>query len=280
MAVPLQDEGNPIGFLVMLDEAPGVFDAAMLQALAAFAAQAEVALHNARLYQEVQLGRARLQALSRRLVQVQENERRYVARELHDEAGQALTLVRLELAQLERLAGNTDAVIHKVTEIRRINDEVMENLHRLALDLRPGSLDQLGLLTALATHMERLDGQNGVGVHFQVSGFECSDRLPAVVETTLYRLAHEAVTNALRHARPSQVNLHLALNQAAVRLVVEDDGIGFEPAAVAFDSHLGVLGMRERCELLGGALQVVSAPGIGTRIVGELPLVDSNPGRG
>jgi PAS domain S-box-containing protein len=271
LGVPLTVEGTVIG-LCGLDKAePGFFTQSHLQLVEALVSQGAVAVQNAWLFEQVRAGRERLTTLSQRLVQVQDAERAYIARELHDEAGQSLTALLVGLRLLKNEADEPVAVSAGVDELSHMVEQVLEELHRLAVDLRPASLDHLGLVAALRHHLDAVGRKHGLAVGFEVSGFD-SRRLPQGVETNLYRIMQEALTNIIRHAQASRMDVTLVWRDERVTLMVSDDGAGFDLAvALAQDGRLGLFGMRERAEMLGGHLTVESAPGCGTTIAVEIP---------
>jgi two-component system sensor histidine kinase UhpB len=207
-----------------------------------------------------------------RVLQAQERERQRVARELHDQTGQALTheIISLDLL-LERTSD--PSVRQQLEAVKRTLEETLEEVHRMSQDLRPSVLDDLGLVPALRTLARQ---RSGPRVLLRVDGLK--DRLPPPIETALYRIAQEALTNANKYARASQVEIDLSsLNGSGVRLSVRDDGIGFDPARVPETEErgragLGLFGMRERATLLRGTLEVNSAPARGTEVVAQLPL--------
>jgi signal transduction histidine kinase len=211
------------------------------------------------------------------LVEVQESERRYVARELHDEAGQALTSLMVGLRLLERDAQRSEAVVAGVAELKRMVDSVLENLHRLAMDLRPASLDHLGLVAALRQYAEAVSDQHSLVVQFETVGFH--DRLPSDVESSIYRMVQEALTNVIRHARATRVDVLLEQRDNKLVVIVEDNGVGFNPTAVMQNGRLGLFGVRERAEMLGGRLVLESAAGAGTTLLVEVPYGDSDSHR-
>lgn len=240
---------------------------------------AAVVRDNAILREQAQRARARLLTLSRRLVEAQERERRHIARELHDEAGQALASLRFGLRQLEREAAEGSSVTARVNELLRTTDAVIDGLHRLAMHLRPASLDHLGLDAALRQYAQTTAATFGLDVRFKARGFP-EERLPPKVETALFRVVQEAVTNAVRHASASRVDVLLDHRGDRVQAMVEDDGVGFDPDRVQDGEHFGLLGLRERAEGLGGSMTVESAPGAGTTVVVEVASADPNPDRG
>ncbi len=203
-----------------------------------------------------------------RVVSAQEAERRRLARELHDETGQALTSILLGLRAVEEAQGEKE--LHEaIAEVRDLVRSTLQDVRRLAVELRPTALDDFGLVPAL----ERLTGsfaeQTGISVDFQTS--LAAGRLPTEIETALYRIVQESLTNIVKHARAGSVSVVLARKEDSVSVVVEDDGVGFEPGR-ARDGGLGLLGIRERVALLGGRLAIESRPGAGTTFVAEVPL--------
>jgi len=227
----------------------------------------------------VRSGREQLQALSRRLVAVQEAERRHISRELHDETGQALSSLLLGLSLLEREADDPEAIVARAIELEEMVDRMLENLHRMAMNLRPASLDHLGLVAALDQYCETFGQQYGLDVQFETVGLEMGKRLLPEVETALYRIVQEALTNVIRHAQARHVDVLLEQRGDHVVTIVEDDGVGFDTREVAQSGRLGVFGMHERAEMLGGNMMVESAPGSGTTVFVEVPYADQDPHR-
>jgi signal transduction histidine kinase len=275
LGVPIAAGENVLGFCALYKRATNFFMPQHLAAAEALVGQAAMAVQNAWLFQQVQSGHERLQSLSRRLVEIQESERLYIARELHDEAGQALASLRLGLGQLEKNINEPQAFIATIQQLRQVANGVQENLHRLAMDLRPAALDYLGLVAALDALVDKLLVQYGLQVQFKTVDW-ADERLDAHVEIALYRIAQEALSNVVRHAQATHVDILLERNGKWIMLMVEDDGIGFEQDKAAPREQLGILGMRERCEMLGGMLTVESAPHVGTTVVAEVPRVNPN----
>src|SRR6266702_2998128 len=219
----------------------------------------------------------RLQALSARLLQVEETERRRVARELHDGVGQLLTAVKLRLAGLNpSLADYAPRRSECVAAI----DEALEQVRRMSRDLRPSQLDDLGLVAALRSHLDRQAGGAGFKPNFMHEGVP--PRLAPEIETTCFRIAQEALTNIARHAQASEVWVTLAGTEAELRLEVRDNGRGFDVAAARLDAaagrSMGLLSMEERATLAGGRLALDSAPGRETRLSLALPLIRAGAG--
>jgi len=278
MGVPLFARGDVAGLFSLSKREPGYFNDEHVRVAEAMSSQASVAVENAVLFEQMQASAVRMQSLSRRLVEVQESERRHIARELHDEAGQALVSLRYGLRLLEREIDEGGSVTERVAELVQRTDTVIDSLHRLAADLRPASLDHLGLEAALRQYSRSAGSELGLAVRFKARGFT-GERLPAVVETDLYRVVQEAMTNVVRHARATRVDVLVERRGGRVMVMVEDDGVGFEPDQVQRGDHFGLLGIRERAEALGGTLTVESAPGAGTTVVVEVPSADPHPDR-
>lgn len=213
-----------------------------------------------------------LKALSSRLVEMQEMERRHIARELHDQIGQSLTGIRMLLGmlpdQLPKNAGNT------IGEIQTVIDDMMNRVKDLCLELRPSTLDDLGLLPTLLRHFQTYKTQTNVKVHFKQKGLE--KRFDPGVETAVFRIVQEGLTNVARHAKVREVDVRIVATKHKVRIQIDDGGRGFAREAVyASGTASGIVGMQERAALLGGHLSVESAPGIGTRLAAEIPLKTS-----
>jgi two-component system sensor histidine kinase UhpB len=216
-----------------------------------------------------------LRRLSRQVLEAQETERRRIARELHDEIGQALTGVKMLLETAERLAGTTGArtAEHRrgAADARHAIDDALTRVRELSLDLRPGMLDSLGLLPTLLWRFETYTRQTGIEVEFHHTGLD--RRFAPEVETGAYRMVQEALTNVARHAAVPVVRVQLMTTDESLRIYVVDEGTGFDAEeAVASCLSTGLAGMRERATLLQGTCTISSAPGAGTTIEVELPL--------
>lgn len=201
-----------------------------------------------------------LEALSRRLVEVQEAERRALARELHDEVGQMLAGLKLHWEDQRSLTPEkAQALLGDV--LRRVRD--------LSMDLRPPMLDEMGLVPTLLWHFERYHTQTGVQVEF--TNHRPADRFAPDVETAAFRIVQEALANVARHAHVQDASVILTVHPDRLELRVEDRGVGFRPDLTRAEASGGLTGMRERARLLGGRLRVESAPGEGTRVTADLP---------
>jgi signal transduction histidine kinase len=202
----------------------------------------------------------------RRVVEAQELERKRLARELHDETGQALTSILLGLKPLEE--ATSGEARQAVAEVRERVVTTLQDVRRLAVELRPSALDDLGLVPAV-DRLARSFGESGVEV--DVEAQIGAERLPATVETTLYRIVQEALTNVAKHAEACRLSVTLLRKPGSVVVIVEDDGKGFDPGATGADG-LGLTGMRERLALVGGTLKIETSAGAGTTIAAEVPV--------
>jgi PAS domain S-box-containing protein len=215
----------------------------------------------------------RLKFLSRRLMEVQEAERRNIALELHDEIGQVLTGLKLTLEMSARLPPHEAS--GGLAEARMLVNELMARVRKLSLDLRPAMLDDLGLLPALLWHIEHYTAQTHVRVNFRHSGLE-KRRFGPEVETAAYRLVQEALTNIARHANVDEATVRLSTHQRTLVIEIEDRGKGFDEESVLSTRETsGLAGMRERAVLLDGSFTIKSQPGAGTRLTAELSLADT-----
>lgn len=216
--------------------------------------------------------REQLQALSRRLLEAQEAERRAIARELHDDFGQVLSAVRLQLQTVKRR--HTCNCEEHLAESVALVDQAIERVRSLALELRPSILDDLGLVSALRWLLKRQAERAGFESAFEVRALH--GRLPSAVETCCFRVAQEALTNIARHAKTSHVKVELREDAAEIEIVVRDDGRGFDVRAAseraARGESLGLLSMRERVSLAGGRMELESTPGRGTTLRARFPI--------
>ena len=212
--------------------------------------------------------------LLHRLVSAQEDERRRIARDLHDHFGQQLTTLRLALERCQQNRGSSDAGGDEVARALALTQQIGSDLDFLAWELRPAALDELGLAAALPRFVTEWSAHVGIPAEFRFGGFE-NGQIPRDAEVAFYRVAQEALNNISKHAHASRADVVLAVNDGEVVLVIEDDGVGFDAVGDGFRANgLGLAGMRERAALAGATLQVESAPGKGTSIYLRRP-VDS-----
>jgi PAS domain S-box-containing protein len=246
------------------------FTNADLEFLEQIAAEVAIAIHQTTLFEEVQEGQRRLQVLSHRLIDAQEAERKRLARELHDQIGQALTAVQISLQTLQSSTRGSSAKF--LEDSLAIIDEALEQVHDLSLDLRPSLLDDLGLVAALRWYVGRVASRAGL-----VHGFKADDldtRLAPEVETACFRIAQEALTNVLRHASATNVSVEITSGNSDLRLLVRDDGVGFDVrtalSRTGLSASLGLQGMQERAAAIGGSVDIESKLRRGTRVQATL----------
>jgi signal transduction histidine kinase len=271
LAVPIVIGNDVEGLLYVDNAAPRGFGEHDETVLTALAVHAAVAIQNAWLFEHARAANDRLAVLSRRLIEVEEDERRHLARELHDGLGQELAVLGLELAQLA--PGSDRRQAEALESSLRIVDRLMEHVRNRSLDLHPSVLDDLGLVAALDWYVERQ--ARGSGVRAVVAATPPNLRWPAAIETVCFRVAQEALRNAIKHGRPRRVRVELRESRARLILSVRDDGAGFDVAHARRNASqgrsLGVLAMQERVQLAGGELRIESSPGGGTLVQASFP---------
>jgi len=275
MAMPLSARGQIIGSLVfctLYDALPFTpRDAALAQAIAN---QLSVAIDNATLYDQVQQSGKLRGELLHRIVSAQEAERQRIARELHDGTGQTLTALGLGLAAAaDRVEADPPAVRRQLLDMKQMNAQVLQEVHNVIADLRPSILDNLGLIPALRGHISVFEQRTGIAAQLLVRGK--SARLRPEVETTIFRIVQESLTNVIRHAQARTVAVHLIFEGSDVHLSVWDDGRGFDVdealAGAGGRAAWGLLGIQERAALIGGTAAIVSRPGEGTTVTIFIP---------
>jgi signal transduction histidine kinase len=259
--VPLLVRGRAIGVLAAHDKLGGDvrFADADVRLAETFATRAALA---------VDLSERIAQDSLRRVVETQELERRRLARELHDETGQALASILLGLKALDEKTDDA-AARTSIEELRELVVATLQDVRRLAVELRPSALDDFGLVAALERLADSFAEQSGISVDFQAA--LADERLPDEAETALYRIVQESLTNVVKHAQARRVSILLTRKDGAVKAVVEDDGRGFDPERIREDGF-GLVGMRERLALLGGRLEIESASDAGTTVAAEVPV--------
>ena len=230
--------------------------------------------HGMKALEESEVLKEKLRGLSRQILAVQEEERKKISRELHDVIAQALLGINVRLATLKSEAGiNTKGLGRNITLTQKIVTKSANIVHQFARELRPAALDDLGLIPALQSFMKSFTTRTGVRTH--LSAFEGIEKLNAVKRTVLYRVAQEALTNVARHAHASRVEVSIRKEPKFVRMEVSDDGKSFETQPVLrsrASKRLGLLGMSERVEMVGGSFEIESAPGKGTKIIARIPV--------
>jgi signal transduction histidine kinase len=272
--LPLLYGTQSIGRLKLISGQEGFFTPDREVLLHSFANLAVVTIQNSWLLEKVRRGNEQLHALSQRLMRAQEEERLHLSRELHDESGQLLAALMVELGLLEREdAANGKQTKSHIARLRKLVNEIQDNLHQLAVNLRPASLDHLGLVSALEQYVAEFSRQYDIPVNFESIGIQ-GKRLGGDIETALFRIVQESLTNVVLHAQAHQVDILINRKKDQLVAVIEDDGVGFVPSPPGLEDHLGLFGMRERVEMLGGRLTLESSPGKGTTVRVEVPCND------
>jgi signal transduction histidine kinase len=278
VAIPLLSRNQLVGVLAAYASQPSSFSSNDVATLMSLASQAAVAIQNAQLFAELEAQHQALHQVSLRLVNAQEEERRRISRELHDELGQALTALKINLDVARRLlpVDASSKLRQSIHEASSLAVQTLETARNLSLELHPAMLDDLGLVSALRWEVDRYEQRTGQSVHFKADVDEVV--LRSELEITIYRIVTEALTNVARHARADVVSVSLGIADHQVVIEIEDNGVGFDAtkwfSSPAERQSLGLVGMRERAELLGGQLEVISAPGCGTKIWVQLPIGD------
>jgi signal transduction histidine kinase len=234
-----------------------------------------------RLYAELKDRDARRADLVKKLLSAQEDERRRIARELHDETCQTVAALAVGLDTVRR-AGSPEVASAKLEDARALASRTLDGLHRVIFDLRPSVLDDLGLASAVRWWVARHLTPAGITAHVEIENLD--NRLPPTIEIPVFRAIQEALTNVVRHSRAKTVLVQMSRGPGGLAVDVEDDGRGFTPAEVATPSEsgqgLGLLGMRERVEILGGTLTLDSSPGAGTHVSFTVPVPQEEASRG
>ena len=278
MGIPLRLHGKYIGILTVDNTQEAAYSELEANLAQAFANQAAVAIENARLFEQVRVGRERLQILSQQLLNVQENERRRIALELHDQIGQTLTAVKINLQTAQRKPEAT-AFEESLEQSILIVERALSQVRNLSLTLRPSMLDDLGLVAALRWYLDRQAQRSGFDVEFFADEFDV--RPDPKVETACFRVAQEAITNIMRHAEAQRIKVQIRNLETELQMTIDDDGRGFDVPA-AFEramqgESLGLLGMQERVQLLGGKLDINTESGRGTLLRARFPIVPTKP---
>lgn len=280
LVAPIQSRNRTLGTISLMQKEPGAFSADHERLLTILAAQAGMAIENAQLFDSqrrartvAELQRERLRELTKRIVTAQEEERLRISRELHDEAGQALTSLKISLDLIRSaLTPDQAALALRLADVAGLADETMETLRTLAHDLRPPGLDTFGLNVALEGLCYDFSMRTGIPVAYR--GTELPELTPTVA-LSMYRLVQEALTNVAKHADASHAQVAVTRDEGHLALLVADDGRGFLVEEVSDPRQrggIGLVSMHERTELLGGKLSIDASPGQGTRLVVRIPL--------
>lgn len=274
VSVPLMTKSRIVGQLNVSFSEPGQADQIDIDLLKTVSPPLAVAIESARLWEAVQEKEKLQKELLKKLVTAQEEERRRISRELHDEFGQEMTSMLVRLQVLEKM--DRDERAGEVIEgLKHSVSQLLGSIHDLALELRPTALDDLGLVPALSQYAKTCPANLGITVDFEEVGIG-GQRLPREIETTLYRTIQESLTNVARHARVKKASVLLRRNERSIIAIIEDNGVGFDKDDInggqAKRRRLGLYGMEERVALIGGAFTIESRPGSGTTIHIEIPV--------
>ncbi len=278
LSIPLQVRGQTIGAMNFCGDHQALFSEEGVHLLNLLATLAALAIENAYMYQEADAkARLRRQLLARE-IKVQEEERRRIARELHDEAGQSLTGLIMTLDTIDQaLATNgrqhiDELLLDYLSEARQIASSTLQEIRRVIFDLRPTLLDDLGLAAAIDWYAKTALAKANIEAVVKADGL--NDRLPLKVEIALYRIVQEAVANVIKHSYARRCTLTLTSAKGAVELVIADNGRGFDPGKISWagEEHLGIVGMQERVCSLDGQFTIHSRPQEGTRVHIRIPL--------
>jgi signal transduction histidine kinase len=276
LSVPLLAKGDVQGILDLFSLDPTGFSQDQIAFFTTIGQEVGVVIQNARLFEQVRSGRERLRLLSQQILDIQEDERRHIARDLHDQIGQALTALKVNLQAIQRTSNSNGTYNASFEESLNIIDRTIQQVRNLSLELRPSLLDDLGVVAAIRWYVDRQAQRAGFKWDFVAEPPEM--RLKSDLETTCFRLVQEAITNVVRHAQASMVQIELRQLENEMELVIRDDGVGFDVrearARSANDPSLGLIGMEERVQLIGGRIEITSSSseGVGTEIRAHLPL--------
>lgn len=276
--VPLIVANTPIGSLNVASGFDDAFSAEHIEIAREVANSVAVAIHNARLRSIISGHGRDLQHLSSRLIRVQEDERKRISYELHDEIGQVLTAVSFNLAAIEKGCEDNPSieVAEKLEDTKSLVDQLTTQVRSLSLELRPTMLQDLGLIPTVRWYVNTFTERRGITVHLNTSNM--NDRYPEDVETTLYRIVQEALTNVSRHADASQVILCVERRDSVIRASIDDDGMGFQPETILSSANIGkgvgLVAIRERVMAHNGRFSIESALGQGTHLEVEIPIGD------
>ncbi|MBK8901622.1 MAG: GAF domain-containing protein [Anaerolineaceae bacterium] len=280
LVVPIESRLRRIGTISVQSTAPGVFTADDERLLTVLGVQAGMAIENGRLFavqrrarERAERQRERMRHMARRVVEAQEEERVRIARELHDESGQSLTSLKISLDLIRSMIpAEMIEVQQSLNDVLELTNQTISNLRLLSHNLRPPGLDVYGLDAALEGLCQDFQAHTAVQVHYH--GAEVRDDLPDLAALALYRFAQEALTNAIKHASASQIDVHLWQDSDTITVTVTDNGIGFLPPnlEVSLPSKgSGLVGMVERLEMTNGRLTIDSSPGKGSRLTAVVP---------
>jgi PAS domain S-box-containing protein len=275
ICTPLMAQGELFGSVQLVAPTLEMFDSIYLPTLREVLDSLAIGVRQARLLDQVRAGREQLRELSRRLVAAQELERRQLARELHDQIGQNLAVLNMNLANTRNQLSHESRlrVDARLAEAVQLVDQTIEQIRNVMAELRPAILDDFGLVAALRWYARHFARHTDLVVLLEIEEPRSAPRLPAEIETALFRVAQEALTNVIKHAGATLATVNLTMLDQTIRLAITDDGVGFNSSAARRPrqrSSLGLMTMQERMAAVDGRLAIDSAPGQGTRIIAEV----------
>ena len=269
LGIPLVAGGNVIGIFELGRMQPAEFSQDQVRIIDGIASQAAVAIQNAEHYEQVRVSREQLKMLAGKFVEVQERERRLIARDLQEDFAQTIAAALMQVRFLEDKTDRAEIVRSGLEDIDQKLELIFKDLRKMAVDLRPSSLDTIGLKSAISQYLNKLQGDHCPNIYIDI--LDLSQRLPERTETILYRITQEALSNVVHHAQASRINVSLIRQDTNLALIVEDDGVGFNPENIDQTACLGLIDMRERAEMIGGKLDIESSEGKGTIIQVTIP---------
>ena len=271
-SVPLVAMDHAVGILNLVVPPGRTLDQDDLDVLESVGHELAIAIQRARLFDQVRGQEHTRRELLQRLLVTQEEQQRRIAQELHDHAGQTITALIIQLSQLATKTADTDSALSaKLDHLHTLAQQSLDELRKLVYELRPTILDDLGLLPAVRSYIDTYVRPSGLAVEFVAP--DRGDRVPQDVETVAFRIIQEASTNAMRHAAADKLEIRIDVKGELLLVMVRDNGQGFDAEQADVGRHsLGLYGMRERAQLVGGTLQVLSMHGAGTTVLARLPV--------
>ncbi|MBC7229967.1 MAG: GAF domain-containing sensor histidine kinase [Actinobacteria bacterium] len=279
--VPLNTTGTPRGLLYLEGDARGGgLGEREMETLASYAETVSMALENTQLYREVMAKRRVMDHLMARVNTAHEEERARIARELHDSVAQSLLKIIYAAGfALDFIKEDPQLAVDEIEEVQQRAKDCLRELREIMANLRPTSLDILGLKETIQRYAEQFEEEYAISTSVDLKGLES---IPTAAELPIFRILQEQLTNVRKHSRASTVRIRTEASGGDLILTVEDDGVGFDPEMLEEEQesgeHLGLMAMRERAELLGGQLIINSLPGMGTRITVKIPMITGREG--
>jgi signal transduction histidine kinase len=270
---PIKYKDEVLGAITCVGRESRRLAAHEIQLINSMSSQLAVALENSRYYEETKKQAMQLRNYALYQESVRESERTRISREIHDELGQALTALKLEVSLLRgKLRSNDSDLDPRIGEISKMLDGTIQTVRKIATQLRPDVLDKLGLIPAIEWHLQEFGKRTGIKSDFVARPGQV--HLSEPQSTAFFRILQEALTNVARHARASRVRIRLNQKAGQTFLLVEDNGVGIDPEKITAPDSLGLLGMQERARALGGRVQVRRNRGKGTLVTGCIPAKD------